>query len=74
MNGFGQEVTVKLDVSKMTRVQAERAVAATRDPETLKALGDHKNKHVRAKAAYKYARLETSTADAAGPSVEGASS
>ena len=45
------------DVKQMTRVQGERVVAATDDLETLKALGDHKNSHVRAKAAYKYTRL-----------------
>lgn len=46
-----------MDVSKMTRMKAERAVAATTDPEVLKKLGDHKNKHVRQKAAFKYARM-----------------
>ena len=45
------------DVKQMTRAQGERAVAATNDPEVLQALGDHKNKHVRAKAAYKYERV-----------------
>ena len=42
-----------LNVTKMTRMQAERMVSATTDPETLKMLGDHKNKHVRTKVAYK---------------------
>lgn len=46
-----------MDVTKMTRAQAERLVAAANDLETLKRLGDHKNKHVRAKAAYKVKKL-----------------
>lgn len=46
-----------MDLTKMTRAQAERAVAATTDPETLRLLGDHKNKHVRAKAAYKFKKV-----------------
>jgi len=50
-----------MDVSKMTRMQAERAVAKTTDLDVLKKLGDHKNKHVRAKAAHKYARIGVTT-------------
>lgn len=46
-----------MDVTKMTRAQAERQVAAANDLETLKLLGDHKNKHVREKAAYKFKKL-----------------
>lgn len=46
-----------MDVTKMTRAQAERHVAAANDLETLKRLGDHRNKHVRAKAAYKFKKL-----------------
>lgn len=46
-----------MDVTKMTRMQGERAVAATKDLGALKTLGDHKNKHVRAKAAYKFAAV-----------------
>ena len=56
-----------MDLTKMTRMQAERIVAATSDLETLRLLGDHKNKHVRAKAGYKYARIEAKAqADVAG--------
>ena len=52
-NGFGQE-NKNMDLTKMTRAQAERLVAGTNDRETLKLLGDHKNKHVRAKAGRKF--------------------
>jgi len=45
-----------MDLTKMTRAKAEKMVAATSDAETLKKLGDHRNKHVRAKAAHKAAR------------------
>lgn len=55
----------KADVTKMTRAQGERAVAATTDLETLKLLGDHKNGHVRAKANYKYRALLDDTHNAA---------
>ena len=48
-----------MDLTKMTRAQAERLVAGTTDPETLKRLGDHKNKHVRAKANYKFKKLSS---------------
>jgi hypothetical protein len=47
----------QIDPAKMTRVKAEKMVAATRDLELLKRLGDHKNKHVRAKAAYKAQKI-----------------
>lgn len=53
-----------MNVTGMTRAQAERAVAATGSMELLKLLGDHKNKHVRAKAAYKYKKLSQAQADA----------
>ena len=56
MNGFGQE-NKNMDLTKMTRAQAERLVAGTNDRETLKLLGDHKNKHVRAKAHRKFKAL-----------------
>ncbi len=46
-----------MDLTKMTRAKAEKMVAATNDAETLRRLGDHKNKHVRAKAAYKFKKL-----------------
>ena len=46
-----------MDLTKMTRAQAERLVAGTNDRETLKLLGDHKNKHVRAKAGRKFKAL-----------------
>ena len=55
----------KVDVTKMTRMRAERAVTATTDLDVLKMLGDHKNKHVRAKANYKYAALMQAQAEAA---------
>jgi len=47
----------KVDLKKVTRARAEKMVAATNDPETLRWLGDHTNKHVRAKAAYKVEKL-----------------
>lgn len=46
-----------MDLTKMTRMQAERIAARTEDLEVLRRLGDHKNKHVRAKAAYKVAKI-----------------
>lgn len=42
----------------MTRLQAERIVAGTVNVETLTELVGHKNKHVKAKASYKLAKLE----------------
>lgn len=68
-----------MDIKKMTRAKAEKAVAATTDLEVLRRLGDHVNKHVRAKAAHKFARLSPVDAQlaadvaAAGAEVEGAS-
>lgn len=46
-----------MDITKLTRMQAERLVARTTDEETLVALQKHKNKHVVAKATAKIARL-----------------
>ena len=46
-----------MDIHDMTRAQAERLVAGTTDIEMLKLLGDHKNKHVRAKAGRKFKAL-----------------
>ena len=57
-----------MDLTKMTRMQAERLVAAIDDTFTLKLLGDHKNKHVRAKANYKFKKL--SSPDVEVPAVE----
>lgn len=57
------------DVSKMTRAQGEKAVAATMSLEMLKALGDHKNSHVRAKAAYKYGKIDAEQLKAFGETV-----
>lgn len=50
-----------MDHAKMTRAQAERIAARTSDEETLRHLSSHKNKHVRAKATFKLARLEKAT-------------
>lgn len=46
-----------MDTTKLTRAQAERLVAQTDDEAVLKGLAAHKNKHVRAKVAYKLVRL-----------------
>jgi hypothetical protein len=46
-----------MDITKLTRMKAEKLVAATSDPEALRRLGDHTNKHVRAKAAHKVKKL-----------------
>lgn len=48
---------MNMDISKLTRAQGEKLAAATDafDDETLKALADHKNKHVAHKALYKMA-------------------
>ena len=45
-----------MDFTKLTRAQAERAVAATNDEEMLLGLVKHKNSHVQKKAKHK---LET---------------
>lgn len=47
-----------MDLTKMTRAQAERVVASTRDEPTLLLLTTHKNKHVCEKAKYKLAKIE----------------
>jgi len=47
-----------IDVKKMTRAKAEKLVAATTNDETLRALAQHVNKHVQAKATFKRAHLE----------------
>jgi hypothetical protein len=52
-----RNMDTKVDLKKVTRARAEKMVAATNDPETLRWLGDHTNKHVRAKAAYKVEKL-----------------
>lgn len=47
-----------MDPKKMTRSKAEKLVAATSDVEALQRFAaEHGNKHVRAKAAYKAAKL-----------------
>lgn len=46
-----------MDLTKMTRMQAERLVAVTSDLDRLNKIADHKNKHVRAKANYKFKKL-----------------
>ena len=48
---------LEMDISKLTRMQAERLVARTSNEATLVALTKHKNKHVVAKANAKIARL-----------------
>lgn len=47
-----------MDLTKMTRAQAERLAASTTDEETLRSLAGHKNGHVKAKAARKLATVE----------------
>ena len=42
-----------MDFTKLTRAQAERAVAATNDEEMLLGLVKHKNSHVQKKAKHK---------------------
>ena len=41
------------DPTKMTRAQAERAVARTSDPDVLRSFEKHVNKHVQKKAKHK---------------------
>jgi len=52
-----------MDLTKMTRMRAEKMVAETNDLESLQKLGDHKNKHVRAKASFKFQKLSQLIAD-----------
>ena len=47
-----------MDLTKMTRAQAERLAASTTDEDLLKSLAGHKNSHVKAKASRKLVKLE----------------
>jgi hypothetical protein len=50
-----------MDLTKMTRAQAERMIASTRDEETLTLLVKHKNSHVQKKAQHKLEKIASST-------------
>jgi arsenate reductase-like glutaredoxin family protein len=47
-----------IDVKKMTRARAEKLVAATTDEDSLSALANHQNSHVRTKVAFKRLSVE----------------